>query len=111
MDKCNVNGPNAHEAFKWLRSNTKELQSRKNPGRVLELPWNFCRWVVDRDGKIQMYLNPTIQLHTSYELIEHLLELKKPKPLKLLKGLMAENHLITDPSKSPNKQEPPMLLS
>lgn len=32
-----------------------------------------------------MYLNPTIQLHTSYELIEHLLELKKSRPLDLKK--------------------------
>ena len=25
MDKCDVNGPNAHQVFKWLRSNTREL--------------------------------------------------------------------------------------
>ena len=29
-----------------------------------------------------MYLNPTVQLHTSYELIEHLLELNKPRKMK-----------------------------
>ena len=28
-----------------------------------------------------MYLNPTVQLHTAYELIEHLLELNKPRRL------------------------------
>ena len=59
MDKVDVNGPNAHDVFKWLRSNTKELQSRKQPGRILQLPWNFCKWVVDKEGRIQMYLNPT----------------------------------------------------
>ena len=48
-----------------------------------ELPWNFCRWVVDAEGRIQMYMNPTIQLHTCYELIEHLLGLNKPKPRSL----------------------------
>jgi glutathione peroxidase-family protein len=37
------------------------------------LPWNFCRWVVDRNGKIQMYLNPTIKLDTAFDLIEHFL--------------------------------------
>mmetsp|Transcript_27789 Transcript_27789/g.37124 ORF Transcript_27789/g.37124 Transcript_27789/m.37124 type:complete len:84 (+) Transcript_27789:251-502(+) len=35
MDKVLVNGPEAHEVFKWLRSNTKELQSRKQPGKIL----------------------------------------------------------------------------
>ena len=40
---------------------------------MLQLPWNFCRWVVDRDGKVQAYLNPTIQLHTVTELVEFLL--------------------------------------
>ena len=25
LEKCDVNGPNAHDVFKWLRSNTKEL--------------------------------------------------------------------------------------
>lgn len=79
MTKCNVNGPDAHQVFKYLRSNTKELQSRKNPGKMLELPWNFCKWVVDKDGKVQMYLNPTIQLHTAYELIELLLDLRSKK--------------------------------
>jgi len=29
-----------------------------------------------------MYLNPTVQLHTAYELIEHLLELNKPRKMK-----------------------------
>ena len=84
MEKCFVNGPNAHDVFKFLRSNTPQLQSRKYPGRILELPWNFCRWVIDRNGKIQMYMNPTIQMHTCYELIEHLLDLKTPSR-KLLK--------------------------
>ena len=32
-----------------------------------------------------MYMNPTIQLHTCYELIEYLLELDKSRPLNLIK--------------------------
>ena len=82
MEKCLVNGPDAHDVFKFLRSNTKELISRKNPGNILQLPWNFCRWVIDCDGRVQMYMNPTKQLHTSYELIEYLLGIKGPKKIK-----------------------------
>ena len=73
MDKIDVNGPNAHSVFRYLRGNTKELINKKDPARMNQLPWNFCRWVVDRDGKIQMYLNPTVQLASAYDLIEYLI--------------------------------------
>jgi len=74
MDKVNVNGPESHPVFQYLRGHTKELISKKNPSQMLELPWNFCRWVVDKDGKVQMYLDPTRQIHTCYELVEYLLD-------------------------------------
>ena len=56
MDKVLVNGPETHDVFMYLRSNTKELISKKDPTRLLELPWNFCRWILDKNGKVQMYL-------------------------------------------------------
>ena len=62
MDKVCVNGKETHDVFKYLRSNTKELQSKQDPGAFLELPWNFCRWVVDKNGKVQMYMNPVVDL-------------------------------------------------
>ena len=49
---------------------------------MLKLPWNFCRWVVDRDGKVQQYLNPTIQLHTCFELVEYLLNESNKKQVR-----------------------------
>jgi glutathione peroxidase-family protein len=52
MDKCDVNGPDAHEVFQYLRANTKELISKRDPNQMLKLPWNFCRWVVDKDGRV-----------------------------------------------------------
>ena len=47
-DKVDVNGPDAHPVFKFLRGNTKQLVNKKDPTKMLELPWNFCRWIVDR---------------------------------------------------------------
>jgi glutathione peroxidase-family protein len=44
------------------------------PGKFLTLPWNFCKWVLDRSGRIQMYLNPTVQLHSCYDVVEALLD-------------------------------------
>jgi len=43
---------------------------------MLQIPWNFCRWVIDREGKVQMYLNPTVNLQAASELIEFLLKNK-----------------------------------
>ena len=47
MDKVDVNGKDTHDIFKYLRGYTKELKNRKNPSLVDEVPWNFCRWIVD----------------------------------------------------------------
>lgn len=73
MDKCDVNGPRTHDVFKYLRGNSRELQSRKDPTKMLQIPWNFCKWILDENGKIHMYLNPTVSLFNTYDLIEHLL--------------------------------------
>ena len=73
MDKIDVNGPTAHPVFRYLRGQTKELISKKDPTRMLALPWNFCRWVVDSEGRVQMYLNPTNQLAQCYDLVEYLI--------------------------------------
>lgn len=42
---------------------------------VDEIPWNFCRWILDMNGKVHMYMNPTVGLHNAYELIEYLCNL------------------------------------
>ena len=60
MNKIDVNGPGAHPIFIYLRKNTKELISVEDSDKVLQIPWNFCKWIVDRKGRVQMYLNPTI---------------------------------------------------
>lgn len=72
MEKIEVNGENAHPIFMYLRQNTYELKSKKDPDRVLQIPWNFCRWIVDPQGRVLKYLNPSVQLDTAYDLIEGL---------------------------------------
>ena len=76
-----VNGPDTHPVFQYLRQNTPKLRGKKNPNYYRNLPWNFCRWVIDKEGKIQMYMAPEEQLHPSYEIIEYLLELNKTEDL------------------------------
>jgi glutathione peroxidase len=52
MDKIDVNGPNSHPVFRYLRGKTKELINLKDPQKMNQVPWNFCRWVIDKNGKI-----------------------------------------------------------
>ena len=48
MDKCDVNGRFSHPVFKYLRNNTPELKSKDSGSQARRVPWNFCKWVVDR---------------------------------------------------------------
>ena len=52
LDKIEVNGDGAHPIFKYLRSNSKELTSIHDPDKTLQVPWNFCRWIVDKKGRV-----------------------------------------------------------
>ena len=72
MDKVNVNGKDAHDVFKSLRGRTPALKNRKNPSLMDQIPWNFCKWIVNLDGKIEMYMNPTVAYHNCYRLVEYL---------------------------------------
>ena len=72
MEKVEVNGDNAHPIFTYLRQNTYDLRSKNNPDKFMSIPWNFCRWIVDRKGRVLKYLNPSVQLDTAYQLIDSL---------------------------------------
>ncbi len=61
MNPCDVNGSNAHDIFKYLRANTKELTDHKH-GPSKQVPYNFTKWLVDLEGKVIMYLDPSKKL-------------------------------------------------
>ena len=54
MEKCDVNGENAHIIFKKLRKNT-ECFYNKETGKIRSVPWNFAKFVLDEDGNVIMY--------------------------------------------------------
>jgi glutathione peroxidase len=74
FSKIDVNGPNTHEVFKYLRINTKELKppSTKCSNAVMarEVPWNFTKFVVDKAGHVIGYFPPTIEPYKMFESIE-----------------------------------------
>lgn len=70
-DKVHVNGIDAHPVFKYLRMHTPELLGKNNEN--VNLPWNFCRFIVDMTGKVHKYLAPHKPLADSMQIIEKLL--------------------------------------
>ena len=59
MEVCEVNGKNTHEVFKYLRNNCKELYDSQKK-RTKEIPWNFSKFLINREGKLLKYYNPRI---------------------------------------------------
>jgi len=49
FEKIEVNGPNAHEVFKFLRvhSDLNDAKVEKGKKAVKEIPWNFAKFLVD----------------------------------------------------------------
>ena len=69
--KIDVNGKNAHEVFKYLRSECPDFNYKS--GKVKEIPWNFCKFILNKEGKFVRYLNPKESIFEARTLIEELL--------------------------------------
>lgn len=50
--KVNVNGPNAHPLFAWLRN--------ESDANGADIEWNFAKFVVGRDGQLVERFAPPI---------------------------------------------------
>lgn len=58
MDKVHVNGEKdtTCEVWRWLRLNSSLHTSGSNASKI---PWNYAHFLIDRDGKVVSYWNPT----------------------------------------------------
>lgn len=54
--KIDVNGPNTHELYKFLRQNSS-LYNAKD-GSVKEIPWNFGKFLVSPQGQVVEFFPP-----------------------------------------------------
>ena len=50
--KIDVNGPNAHPLYKYLRSQKKSILGDS-------IPWNFTKFLVDQNGKVVKRYDPS----------------------------------------------------
>ena len=72
MEKCEVNGEECHDVWKWLRVNS-ELYNKKKQ-KTNEIPWNFSKFLVNKEGKVLKYFNPMIGPLETKSDIEHYLQ-------------------------------------
>ena len=59
FSKVDVNGENTCEVYKFLRSGSTDLYDEKKK-EAKEIPWNFAKFIVNRDGKVISYHNPKV---------------------------------------------------
>jgi glutathione peroxidase len=52
MEKIDVNGPNAHPVYEWLRGQKGGMLGSK-------IKWNFTKFLVGRDGQVLERYGPT----------------------------------------------------
>lgn len=62
MDKVEVNGPNAHPVFEYLRYNSDLYKESEN--RIGPIPWNFSKFLVDGGGGVFKFYSTSTDLKT-----------------------------------------------
>lgn len=70
FSKIEVNGPNTHDIFKYLRMNS-ELKVSENKAK--QIPWNFAKFLVNHEGKVIKFYHPNVDHKTIENEIEQLL--------------------------------------
>jgi glutathione peroxidase len=66
--KIEVNGPNAHPLYVWLKSNAKGILGTEG------IKWNFTKFLIDRSGHIFSRYAPTTKPEAIRGEIEELIE-------------------------------------
>ena len=56
LSKIEVNGPNAHSVYQYLRMNSTLYNADKKTAS--EIPWNFAKFLVNSEGKVVKYHGP-----------------------------------------------------
>lgn len=75
LKSMEINGPRTHALYKYLRANTPQLQPDEDDETEFKpVPYNFAKFILDRDANIYAYLTPLDKLK---DLRQKVLELIK----------------------------------
>ena len=55
FEKISVKGNNKHPIYKWLSNKALNGQINKEPN------WNFCKYIVDSEGKLLYFFGPRVE--------------------------------------------------
>ena len=55
FSKMEVNGANTDPIYVYLKKNTPEFNTNEG---LKNIPWNFAKFLVDKDGKVVKYFSP-----------------------------------------------------
>lgn len=56
FSKIEVNGDSQHELYTYLKGNSELFDSET--GQVKDIGWNFAKFLVDENGKVEHYFQP-----------------------------------------------------
>ena len=56
FSKIDVNGANAHPIYQFLRMNSPLYNAEEK--KASEIPWNFAKFLVNKDGEVVHYHGP-----------------------------------------------------
>ena len=58
FSKIEVNGPETHGIYKYLKSNCSQMNTTSG---LKNIPWNFAKFLVDREGKVVGFFEPRVK--------------------------------------------------
>lgn len=70
LSKLDVNGSSTHELYRFLKSS----QIFKKENGAEDIPWNFAKFLVNKDGQVVNYYGPKVNPSELKQRIEELLE-------------------------------------
>ena len=70
--KIEINGPNAHPVFRYLRRNSSLYDPSKQKAK--QIAWNFAKFIVDANGKVVSYIEPENYAKVYRPMLDQLLQ-------------------------------------
>ena len=72
FSKIDVNGRNAHEVYRYLRSNSELYDSAT--GTAKPIPWNFAKFILNPEGEVVSYFSPKDTVDKTHGIVKEMLE-------------------------------------
>jgi glutathione peroxidase len=72
MEKIEVNGPDTHPLYAYLRSNSSLYDPKTKEAKLI--PWNFAKFFINSEGKVVQFFSPQVKVEEVLSYIEQTLK-------------------------------------